>query len=62
MTPDEIQEKNKKIQHEAWLNVEKLSCRKIAIQCAQSTDHANITSTLLENAEEIYLWLIKELQ
>lgn len=47
MTPEEIQEKNKKIQHDGWVMVEKISCRNIAIQCAQSTDHANITSMLI---------------
>lgn len=43
------------------VNSEKLSCRKLALEYAKNTDHANITQTLLENAEEIYAWLIMDM-
>jgi len=62
MTPEEISKSNQKAQHELWVNIEKIACRKLAVQYAQSTGQAHVTSTLLENAEEIYLWLIKDIQ
>jgi len=61
MTNEQTLDYNLKLQNDIWLKNQKLDCRKIALQCAQNTDHANITTTLLENASEIYHWLVSEI-
>jgi hypothetical protein len=58
---DSLMDKNLKLQQEAVIKGQKYECRKLALQIAQVVDNANISKNLLENAEEIYEWLIKEL-
>lgn len=61
MTPEEISKNDAKIQNELWVKVEKLACRKAALEYAKKCCNSNIPKYLLENADEIYDWLIKEL-
>lgn len=48
------------IQIEAWINSHKMKCRQLAIEHASKLGSSSAGS-LLKDAQEIYEWLIKDL-
>lgn len=60
-TTETLMEQQRKIQLEIIQQGQRYECRKLALESAKNLDNANISKYLLENADEIYNWLIKEL-